>query len=121
MKKLITTCVMLAAISTVSLAQTKKPTTSGPGTTTGATKKTPEMAAQKKALAAQKAFGLNSDQYNNIYNVELTYERQVFDLAAIGETPSEGRALQLNLSRDGGYKYYLTAEQYAKYETNKNP
>lgn len=121
MKKLITTCVMLAAISTVSLAQTKKITGAGSAPTTTSGKMTAEASAEKKAKAAKAAFDLTAEQYTNIYNVELTYERQVFDLAAIGEKPSEGRALQLNLSRDGGYKHYLTAIQYAKYELNKNP
>lgn len=122
MKKLITTCLMLAAVTTVSLAQTKKTTTtkSDKGTTAPG-KATPATKAEKKAKAAQTAFGLNAEQYKGIYDIELKYEGQLFDLAAIGETASEGRMLQLNMFRDGGYKMHLTDAQYAQYELNKNP
>ena len=136
MKKLITTGLMLASLSTLSFAQSKagktqvnvNATTSAPTsqqkqeftantileTINRESTKETKAAARKTADAAKAKYALNNEQYEGIYQTELMYNYQVQQLA--GMQPGEGQKYQMELAREMGYKKFLNAQQFSQYE-----
>jgi hypothetical protein len=136
MKKLITTGLMLASLSTLSFAQSKagktqvnvNATTSAPAsqqtkeftantileTINRESTKETKAAAKKTADAAKVKYALNKDQYEGIYQTELMYNYQVQQLG--GMQPGEGQKYQMELAREMGYKKFMSAQQFSQYE-----
>lgn len=132
MKKLTITCALLACVTAVSFAQTKatKPTTAtAPGTASQASaypeltidkpSKEPAKTAEKAARASQKQYALTEEQYKGVYDAELYYAKQMYQLTSNGLQPGDGQALQMRMARDHGYKKALTADQYGKYAADQ--
>lgn len=114
MKKLITTCAIIATASTVSLAQSKvaPKNMTNAGTARAAT---PEQIATKSAKAMQTQYGLSDAQYKSVYAVELDYQQQMATAKAQGG-PGEGQGMQMNMARDNRFQNIMTPEQYTKYQ-----
>jgi hypothetical protein len=136
MKKLITTGLMLASLSTLSLAQSKAGKTQvNVNATTAAPQKSQEFsantiletinrestketkaAAKKTADASKAKYKLNEEQYTGIYQTELLYQYQIQQLG--GMQPGEGQKYQMELAREMGYKKFLNAQQFTQYEAS---
>ena len=116
MKKLITTCVLLAAVSMVSVAHPQKAGNTKGNKATTATS-TPEQIAEKNAKMHQTELGLTPDQYKGVYNAELERARQDAQARTGGGTPGDGQVMQMNISRDQRIKAAVTADQFAKYQS----
>jgi hypothetical protein len=123
MKKLVTTCILLASVSVVSFAQSKAAKTSKSASTAAApatrtnSGPTAEMIAERRAKGIQSEFGLTAEQYKGIYKADLNFEKNLAEVRKSGSEPGDGQLLQMKMTRDMGYKMSMTAEQYSKYES----
>lgn len=120
MKKLITTCVLLAAVSMVSFAQSKQAatkTTKATNKTVAANTPTAEQSAGRLSKMYQQQYGLNDQQYKGVYEAELSYNQQLEQIRATGVEPGQGQLMQAGMMRDQKIKNAMTPEQYSKYET----
>ena len=121
MKKLITTCVLVAAASMVSFAQSKQAATQpvAPKSAHAAATPTPEQIADKHAKMYQQQYGLTPEQYKGVYQAELDYARQDQQVRQNGNQPGEGQVAQMGMARDQRFKAVMSADQYSKYEAAK--
>lgn len=133
MKKLIATCALLTTVSIVSFAQSKqtshtmsfdaqpnKTAAPAPNQARNTPSAASKAAAEKRAKANQKQYGLTAEQYKGAYQAELEYEMELAQVRAGGAEPGEGQAMQMGMGRDMKLKNVMTPEQYAKYEANHN-
>lgn len=105
MKKLFTTCLLAIAVS-VSFAQTPAPT--------------PAQFAERNARTLQAQLGLSKEEYNGVYNAELSYQNELKQVKDAGAEPGPGQSMQMKMSRNQKFKAAMTAEHYAKYESANN-
>jgi hypothetical protein len=115
MKKLITTCALLMAVSAVTFAQTstaKSRSTAAKSVSTSA-----EQLSEKRAKFLQEKLGLNADQYALVYAAELDYQKLVKEAKDGGYQLGEGQAMQAKMSRDARFQNTMTPAQYSTYET----
>ena len=128
MKKLITTCVLIAAASFASFAQSKqaapKSATKNSGATATASASTsttpnPQQVAERRAKMYQQQYGLTADQYKGVYQAELDYQTQLNGFKTNGQELGAGPAMQMEMGRDQRFKSVMTADQYSKYESSK--
>ncbi len=120
MKKLITTCVLLTALTMVSFAQSKgtSKTAAAPGTpSTARVSASAEQIAERNVKALQQQLGLTADQYTGCYAAELDYQKQVKQARDGGYEMGPGQSMQAKMGRDQRYKSVMTADQYTKYES----
>lgn len=130
MKKLITTCLLLTSITMVSFAQAKasksgangsaaaSSTSKASASTKATTGPSAEQMAERHAKTIQAQYGLNADQYKNVYNADVDYYKQDQAARANGAQPGTGMTTQNNISRDQRYQNTMTPDQFAKYQSN---
>ena len=117
MKKLITTCALVALGSAAAFAQAAK--TNAPGrmsSTATAQDAAAEKTATKNAKEYQKQLGLREDQYKLVYQAEYDYAKQDQVNKSHGIKPTDGPSQQLGMMRDQRIQNTLTPEQFARYK-----
>ena len=115
MKKLITTCAVLMAVSVVTFAQTS--TAKSRSTAVKSASPSAEQLSEKRAKFLQEKLGLNADQYALVYAAELDYQKLVKEAKDGGYQLGEGQAMQAKMSRDARFQNTMTPAQYSTYET----
>lgn len=83
-----------------------------------APKLTAEKAAEQNALVIKEKYGLTDAQYSGIYQAELEYQKQVFQLKEAGGEPGDGQAMQMELGREQGFQRTMTSDQFARYKAD---
>lgn len=130
MKKLITTCVLLAAASFASIAQSKQTATKSAATkntgssasATAATKanaQSPQQIAEIRAKMYKQQYQLTDEQYKGVLQAETDYETQSAAFKANGQVMGAGPAAQMKMARDQRFKSVLTPDQYSKYQSSQ--
>lgn len=127
MKKLITTCAILATATAATFAQSKatmKSTAPKAATATSAAAAksgpTPEELAQRSAKTMQAQLGLSAEEYKGVYEAELSYQKDLKTAKESGYEPGPGQTMQMGMTKDQRIKSVLTAEHYSKYEAAKS-
>lgn len=118
MKKLITTCALVALGSVASFAQAQKSNVPDQQASATATNQdaAAEKTATKNAKEYQKQLALRNDQYKLVYQAEYDYAKQSEAYKAQGFKPTDGASQQLIMMRDQRIQNTLTPDQFTKYK-----
>ena len=135
MKKLITTCALLACASVVSFGQSAKQQPASANMNAAAAQRqqqqaraqmTPEQMKQRQEQMAErqskffeKQYGLNPEQYKGVHEANLAFIKNIEELRAQGKQPSREDQEKMMSDRDEAFKKVMTPEQFAKYQATR--